>query len=125
VHAGADADKLSTRTTVELGDPKLLQKLEGGSAKYSDATINDIRTSGNDETMGYRSTSNDLSLSYFHPASCVYEHKPTSGQEQPCMRYRSELNGRTTQCGNWGGAGGGINCWYNCNVRNPHPTPLF
>ncbi len=53
----------------------------------------------------------------FFPGSCSYKH--TSHKDPACMRFTATFSEEDmptyTQCESWGGGGGGLNAWFNCN----------
>lgn len=111
-------------TTGPFGNVANLSSLNGASAKYSDAVINALR-SYTDARVTYRSNNANFQYNYFHPGSCTYQHNSNNNSfnVSACMRfvssYTTSLNPNYIQCGSWGGAGAGINCWYGCG-NNPN-----
>ncbi|MDA0930446.1 MAG: fibrinogen-like YCDxxxxGGGW domain-containing protein [Bacteroidetes bacterium] len=111
-------------TTGPFGNVANLSSLTGASAKYSDAVINALR-SYTDARVTYRSNNANFQYNYFHPGSCTYQHNSNNNSfnVSACMRfvssYTTSLNPNYIQCGSWGGAGAGINCWYGCG-NNPN-----
>ena len=83
--------------------------------------------------IGYRTTSNDLNVRYFHHQACVYAGFNTAhpaglvgfftGPFSPCRRYTNKLDAKKEdwyQCQshldprNGKGINAGIDCWYAC-----------
>lgn len=106
--------------TGSFGNTATLAQLTGPSAKYADNVINAIR-SFTDARIGYRTNNENFQFRYFHPAQCTYQHNSNNNSfnVSECMRYTPSWTTSTSpsyvQCGSWGGAGAGINCWYGCN----------
>lgn len=99
--------------TGALGTLTNLQSVSGASAKYSDAVINALKTNSSGTGIGFRTSSPTVATKYYHPSDCNYVH---SSNSSPCMRvvsaYTTSSNPSYTQFEEWGGGGGGINCWY-------------
>ncbi len=114
-HDGINTD-VATGT---LGNPVNLQSVTGPTAKYTDATINAIK-SHSTSAIGFRTTSPDISQRYYHPGSCNYSHN--SSNPSDCMKIRTTWTTSPspsyTQYTTWGGGGGGINCWYRSGYCN-------
>jgi len=119
-HPGLDREDSTAQ-----GDARELQKRDGSSAKYTDAVIRSLRTETAGQQIGYMLSSNDIASRYFVPTACNYKHSESSTPDD-CMRYVSTYTTSSSpsyiQCGNWGGGGGGINCWYNCANKNQYKT---
>lgn len=117
-HPGLDREDSTAQ-----GDARELQKRDGSSAKYTDAVIRSLRTETAGQQIGYMLSSNDIASRYFVPTACNYKHSESSTPDD-CMRYVSTYTTSSSpsyiQCGNCGGGGGGINCWYNCANKNQY-----
>ena len=108
---------------------------EAGSAKYSDAVINALKSYSSQDRSGrnkqFRATSSATStlpgVAYFFPGGCTYSHttfdlNPALPSTYDCGRYSPTYSASSTnddadwiQCRNWGGDGGGLNAWWGCN----------
>ena len=107
---------MSMQDTGVQGSVSSLQSPSGGTSKFSDAYINAIREYS-DARIGYRISSNNLSVKYFASSECTYQHTTHSNLE--CRRYTPTYTSSTSpsyiQCQDWGGNGGGIDAYYRCN----------
>lgn len=107
----------------------LTQTADDCSAKLSDATINALTgaSAAGGDTLAYRVTSPDIGNIYYFSRRCVYSHNThaDSNCEKYATTYTAAANPTYRSCGNWGGGGGGLNAWYQCNGTNAYTNVVI